>query len=183
MFEFHETGIPECVEIRSKLFTDSRGRFVKTVHAGAFDKAGLRWDFAEQYFSVSHKDVIRGLHFQIPPHDHDKLVSCIHGEVLDIVIDLRVGSPTFGEHRSLLLSSMLANQIYIPSGLAHGFLTISDEATLVYNVTSVYSQDHDTGIHFSSADTSLPVKEPIVSDRDAALLHISKFKSPFVFNA
>src|SRR5258706_12995753 len=145
MFEVRPTALPGCLELTAVVRKDARGHFIKTVHAGFFDSHAMRSDFREQYYSVSHRNVLRGLHFQLPPQQHAKLVYCTAGSVLDAVLDLRAGE-TYGRHILVEIGAEKANMIYIPEGCAHGFLTLSDSATLVYNVTSVYSAQHDTGI-------------------------------------
>lgn len=181
MFNVRRTELPGCFELFGVVRRDARGTFVKTVHAEFFASLGLRTDFQEQYYSTSKRDVLRGLHFQKPPHDHDKLVYCTAGEVLDVVVDLRGGSPMFGGHISLNLSAELGNLVYIPSGLAHGFLTRSDGATLVYNVTSVHSPECDAGIRWDSIGLDWGHRAPIISDRDAGLPTLAEFSTPFTF--
>lgn len=181
MFSLYETQLPGCLEIVPTKFQDQRGSFVKTFHAELFAKHGLATDFREQYYSVSARGSLRGMHFQIPPHDHDKLVYCIDGEVLDVVLDLRKGSPSFGAATSLNLSSEKANMVYVPRGLAHGFYVLSAHATMVYNVTSCHSPDHDSGIHWRSVPVSWPSDAPVVSDRDSLHPTLEDFASPFIF--
>jgi dTDP-4-dehydrorhamnose 3,5-epimerase len=183
MFEIRETRIAGCVELRSTIHQDERGRFVKTVHADWFARHGLSADFREQYYSESRRDVVRGLHFQAPPHHHAKLVYCAHGAILDAVVDLRVGSPTFRGHAVVRLDAQTGNMLYVPPGLAHGFLTVSGSALVVYNVTSVHAPAHDLGILWSSAGIAWPVTSPIVSARDAAFPPLAEFASPFTFEA
>ena len=182
MFEFLESGIPGCVEIKPPVFPDKRGALIKTIHADSYKAAGLNHQFAEQYYSVSHKNVFRGLHFQVPPYDHDKLVYCLHGEILDVVVDLRKGSPTFGQHKTFNLSSDLANQVYVPSGLAHGFLALTDQAIIVNNTTTVHAPNHDGGIHVSSVNESGLFDDAILSERDTCLPDLESFESPFEFH-
>jgi len=153
---------------------DRRGMFVKTFHAGAFAELGLAVDFRESYYSVSHRDVIRGMHFQRPPHDHDKLVYVTQGEIIDVVVDLRAGSSTYRQHVALPLVAH-RQAVYIPRGCAHGFLTLSDTATVVYAVTSVYAPAADAGIRWDSIGYEWPVSAPIVSDRDAAFSSLADF--------
>ena len=105
MFEFLGTAIPDCFEIETRIFDDLRGRFVKTFHREAFGGKGLNVDWAEEYYSISRRSVLRGLHFQLPPDDHEKLVYCTDGEVFDVVLDLRNGSPTYGEYATFHLSA------------------------------------------------------------------------------
>jgi dTDP-4-dehydrorhamnose 3,5-epimerase len=175
------TTLPGCVRLQPVVHEDHRGRFVKTMHHDTFASFGLRSDFLEEFYSVSTRHVMRGLHLQLPPADHAKLVYCTGGEVLDAVVDLRVGSPTHGRHELFELSANRADILYIPSGMAHGFLTLSDSATLVYKVTSMYSPPHDSGIRWDSAGIPWPVREPVVSERDQRLPTLGEFQSPFVF--
>jgi len=183
MFELIATAIPGCHEIRTRRLDDSRGRFVKIFNREAFATVGLATDFAEEYYSVSHRGVIRGLHFQTPPMDHAKLVYCVAGRVQDAVVDLRVGSPGQGRHLVVELSAEAGNMLYIPSGLAHGFCVLSESATLVYKVTSVYSPDHDAGIQWDSAGIPWAERKPILSGRDRSHPALADYSSPFVYDA
>lgn len=179
--EARQTQIPGCLEIVPKIFKDERGRFVKTFQQNIFKKHGLEANFVEEYYSVSYKGVLRGLHFQLPPMEHVKIVYCIAGKVLDVVVDLRVGSPTYGGCEIIELSDERANMVYIPKGLAHGFYVLSDNATMMYKVTTTYSPEHDTGILWSSVNIPWPDKRPVVSKRDGAFKAFKDFKSPFVY--
>ncbi len=181
MIELINSGIPGCFELRPKLFQDPRGRFVKIFHKDYFLKHGLSTDFAEEYYSHSFRGVIRGLHFQTPPHDHVKMVYCVSGEVFDVVVDLRIGSPTYGKCATFILNAEDGNCLYIPKGLAHGFCVTSETATLVYKVGTTYSPDHDSGIKWSSVDVDWPTTKPTISERDEMLVTFDSFKSPFLF--
>ncbi|MCG5238956.1 dTDP-4-dehydrorhamnose 3,5-epimerase family protein [Azospirillum doebereinerae] len=181
MFDFEEQEIPGLFRLRPKVFSDHRGCFVKNVHANMFAEHGLKHDFAEQFYSVSHKGVLRGLHFQRPGHDHEKLVFCTRGKILDVVFDMRRGSPTYGRSASFVLDGGFCDQIYIPRGLAHGFYVVSDTATVHYNVTTVHSPQHDAGIHWSSVADAFPDANPVVSERDASHPRWDDFVTPFVF--
>ncbi len=174
-----ETAIAGCYEILPKVVGDTRGSFVKTFHAETFSNYGLCTDWPEEYFSISRRGVLRGLHFQTPPHHHDKLVYCVEGAVLDAVVDLRKGSPSFGNHLVLELTADKANMLYIPNGIAHGFYVVSDSATMMYKVSSMYAPEHDTGIRWNSAGIGWPDAKPIVSARDAGLPAFCAFESPF----
>jgi dTDP-4-dehydrorhamnose 3,5-epimerase len=182
MFALHATSIDGCFEVQPKILDDHRGRFVKVFHAGAFADLGLADNFSEEYYSHSRNRVLRGMHFQTPPADHIKMVYCVTGAVFDVVVDLRVGSPTFGHAQSFALSADKGNFLYIPKGLAHGFCVTSATATLVYKVTSVYSPEHDTGVLWSSINVTWPISDPIVSERDAHFLPLSQFQSPFNYD-
>lgn len=181
--EANETKLPGCFELNPRVLTDDRGQFVKTFHRRSFETLGLRADWAEQYYSTSQPGVIRGLHFQRPPHDHAKLVFCTAGRVLDVAVDLRRGSPTYGQHIQIELSAQRANMLYLPVGLAHGFCTLDEPATLIYNVTSVYEPSSDTGIRWDSAGIDWPHSSPNLSARDRQFESLSAFDSPFSFDA
>ena len=123
MFEIEQCRIPGLRRLRPRVAADLRGRFVKIMHADFFAAHGLRTDFREQYYSVSTRNVLRGFHFQVPPMEHAKLVTCIAGQVMDVVVDLRLGSPSYGRDEVFDLSEHNAHILYIPAGCAHGFLT------------------------------------------------------------
>jgi dTDP-4-dehydrorhamnose 3,5-epimerase len=182
-FERVATPIPGAYELKCALRSDTRGAFIKTFHRTWFEAHGLCSNWVEQYYSTSIRRVLRGLHFQTPPHDHDKLVYCTYGEVMDVALDLRIGSPTFGKHMTLVLSASKGNMVYLARGLAHGFYTLSEGATLVYNVSSVYSQSHDAGICWNSAGIQWPDLNPLLSERDRSLEPLSAFDSPFDYSA
>lgn len=181
MFNIKETKIAGCIEIQPKSFQDDRGRFVKVFHTLEFEKFHLSTRFMEEFYSFSKPGVVRGLHFQTPPHEHEKLVYCVQGEVFDVVLDLRVGSPTYGQAQHFILNAMQANMLYIPAGLAHGFCTMSEPATLVYKVSSMHAPTHDQGILWSSIPLDWPVSNPIVSDRDSKFPTLAQFTSPYVY--
>lgn len=181
MFELQHSGIPDCFEVQPRIFSDARGRFVKVFHKENFRELGLATNFVEEYYSSSHFGVIRGLHFQSPPVDHVKLIYCVQGEVFDVVLDLRVGSPTYGKTYTCTLGAELGNYLYVPKGLAHGFCVTSEKATLIYKVSSVYSPLHDTGILWNSANINWPTDRPQLSDRDMNLPRFEEFVSPFVY--
>lgn len=183
MFQIRECGIKDCYELLPKVIEDNRGRFVKIYHSEAFEKLGLSVEFKEEYYSTSQRDVIRGMHFQMPPHDHIKMVYCTTGEVLDVLLDLRVGSPTFGRVATICISHDKGNFIYMPRGIAHGFCVLSEKATLVYKVGSVYCREADSGVLWSSIGLEWPTEKPIVSERDQAFMALPDFESPFVYNS
>jgi len=179
--EIKETVIPGCYEIRPNVFNDARGSFVKIFHREIFAEHGLVPSFVEEYYSVSYRRVLRGMHFQIPPHDHVKLVYCVMGKVMDVAVDLRLGSPTYGEFVVLELSAERANIVYIPSGLAHGFYVLSNSATLIYKATTVYSCENDKGVRWDSVGIPWPTGEPRLSERDRQFPCFADFQSPFVY--
>ena len=180
MFKIFKTKLHGCFEVHPLFLTDNRGCFVKIFHQPEFMKLGLETDFTEEFYSRSFRNVIRGMHFQSPPSSHVKVVYCVQGEVQDVVLDLRKGSPTYGQTAEVQLSARQGNFIYIPKGLAHGFCVKSEEATLIYKVTSVYDPNNDTGILWNSFDFLWATSEPIISDRDLEFLPLNKLKSPFI---
>lgn len=176
-----ETPIAGCYEIVQDSFSDARGKFVKTFHEDAFRTLGLKTDWREEYFSVSAKGVLRGMHFQLPPHEHAKLVTCLQGLAHDVVLDLRHGSPSFGCSHSWELSQDSARAIYIPAGVAHGFLSLSEGCLMYYKVTSIHAASADAGVHWDSFGHSWPVDHPILSDRDTRHPEFTFFVSPFTW--
>lgn len=160
---------------------DIRGTFVKTFNKNFFEEKYLNLDVRELYYSISNKNVIRGMHFQLPPHDHEKLVFVPVGSIIDVVVDLRKSSSTYKMHTSVELSSENKRSIYIPKGLAHGFKSLTDQTVTVYNVTSEYSRDEDEGIHFNSFGFDWDVNDPIISNRDLNFRSLESFclKNPF----
>ncbi len=173
--------IPGVFQLNPAVTADPRGRFVKIFEKKLFESFGLTMDLHEEFYTVSGQRVLRGLHFQIPPHEHVKIVHCIAGHVMDVVLDLRLGSPTYGQFEAFELTADKPSSIYIPPGLAHGFYVKSGQATLLYQVSAAYSPAHDTGILWSSTGISWPDLEPIVSDRDSRFMPLADFKSPFKY--
>jgi dTDP-4-dehydrorhamnose 3,5-epimerase len=181
MFKLHETGVPGFLELRPPIHVDARGRFVKSFHQEFFRANGLATEFREHLCSNSRRGVLRGLHFQLPPHDQAKLVLCAVGRIMDVAVDLRIGSPTFGKHASIILNAEQANQAYLANGLAHGFYVLSESATVVYSATTMYAPEYDTGIRWDSVGIQWPDPNPILSERDALLPAFADFVSPFKF--
>lgn len=179
MIELVPTSIAGVRLLRPMVQRDARGSFMKIVHENMFAAHGLPARFVEQYYSVSHNNVLRGLHFQTPPHDHYKLVTCIDGVVFDVVVDMRKGSETFGRHESFELEGTRGDSVFVPAGCAHGFYVRSDSATVLYNVSTVYAPSHDTGIRWDSAGIRWPCEAPVISERDAALTPFTDFMTPF----
>ncbi len=177
--EIKPTKIPGCYEIKHKVRKDSRGKLVKTFHEDTFRKYGLHFNFPEVYYSISKKNVLRGMHFQVPSQHHIKIVLCISGNIMDAVVDLRVGSPTFGEHILVELNPMKANMLYIPEGCAHGFYTLSDNAVFLNQTSTMFSEKHDAGVRWDSCGIDWQIKNPIVSEKDKNLIEFESYESPF----
>lgn len=177
--ELIPTLLEGCYQIHPFFAEDERGAFVKTFHEERFAELGLPTDWREEYYSSSRKGVIRGMHFQTPPHDHEKLVYCMQGRVLDVVVDLRRASPTYGYHVAVELDSTHGHGLMIPKGMAHGFLALTENVLMAYKVTTVYAPSHDTGIRWDSFGLNWGIDQPIVSTRDQAHPAFADFISPF----
>src|SRR3990167_8516325 len=149
--------------IEPKDFQDERGVFVKIFHQDIFLQNKLDHRFVESYYSVSKKNVIRGMHFQTPPADHTKLVYVTHGRILDVILDIRAGSTTYGQSISVELSSENHKIMYISSGFAHGFASLVDDSAVTYLQTTMHSPEYDHGIHVQSFGMDWGVAHPIMS--------------------
>lgn len=169
MFHLIAEPLPGLKIIEPRLFADTRGSFVKTFHESLYRDLGIEFELREEFFSVSRKDVLRGMHFQTPPHAHDKLVYCSHGAVLDVVVDLRRHSPTYGQYTSVELSAENRLLFFIPTGFAHGFVSLRDDSCMIYKTNAVYAPENDTGIRWDSFGFAWPVSEVVVSERDRGL--------------
>lgn len=174
-----DLGLVGCVALDLDPREDDRGRFWKIFRASALAARGLRTDFVEHYVSTSRRGVCRGLHFQTPPFDHAKLVTCLEGRIFDAFVDLRDGSPTFGRAAWLELDAARPEAVYLPAGVAHGFWTLSEVALVSYHVTSEYQPEHDHGVSWSSAGIPWPGDRPVLSARDAAFPELAAFRTPF----
>lgn len=161
-------------------FKDNRGSFQKLFNSDFFKEYSLDTDFKEFYFSVSKKNVIRGMHFQLPPFDHTKLVYVSKGKIRDVVVDLRRDSETFKQTFSIELDDRSGRYLYIPKGFAHGFVSLEEDTIVNYAQTSCYSKEHDCGIIYNSIDYNWDIETPIVSDRDLTFVALDNFKSPFL---
>ena len=143
-----------------------------------FGDAGLPLECEEEFYSVSRQDVIRGMHFQVPPHDHVKLVYCPVGAVLDVLLDLRSG-PGYGRFASVTLSADDPHVLVIPKGIAHGFRSLTNDSLLIYKTSTEYSQSYDRGIGWDSFGFDWGVDVPVLSERDCAHPEFSSFNTPF----
>lgn len=179
--QFEETAIPGLLLVHPRVIADERGSFIKTFDAATYAAAGLATSFSEEYHTHSRQGVVRGMHLQLPPHAHDKVVFCTRGAVTDVVVDLRVGSPTYREALSFSLDGPTSGGVYIPAGCAHGFCSVSELSTLSYRTTSAHSPSHDVGVLWSSIEVEWPVSDPTISVRDACFPPLLGFVSPFVY--
>lgn len=170
--------LPGCWVLRLHAHRDLRGLFVKTFSSRRFAQLGLPLDWPEEFYSVSGLHVLRGMHFQRPPHAHAKLVHCAVGSVRDVLLDLRRG-PGQGCVASLVLDSREPSLLFIPPGIAHGFLALEAGSLMVYKTSTEYAPMHDDGIRWDSLAFDWGVTAPIVSARDAAHQALAEFDSPF----
>jgi len=179
MIKIYKTKILDCYELSFDNYSDKRGNFTKIFNNDFFYELNLNTVWKEEYITTSKKNVIRGMHFQLPPFDHEKMVIPLSGSVMDVIIDLRKKSDTYLEVVSIKLDSNKNNAMYIPKGCAHGFLSLEDHSSLLYKVTSVYNQEADSGILWSSIDFEWDIKTPILSERDKSFSKIENYNSPF----
>lgn len=182
MFNKTELDIKGVYLFSAPLFQDDRGSFFKFYAQSLYLREDLNDDFKEEYITFSKKGVFRGMHFQVPPSSHVKVVSCVAGKALDVLVDLRQGSPTYKKAVSIELCASKGQFVYIPEGVAHGFYSRSENTAMLYKVTSEYSPECDDGILWSSIDIKWPFEDAIVSDRDRGFSPIQEFVSPFEYD-
>lgn len=179
------TDIPGILIFEPKVFEDSRGYFYESYNEKLFAEKGITTRFVQDNQSSSSYGVVRGLHYQLPPHAQVKLVRVLYGNILDVVVDLRKGSPTFGRSYSIELSSENKKQIFIPAGFAHGFSVLSEKADIFYKCSDFYNKDSEAGIIFNDPalkiDWKIPADKVIVSDKDKNLPVFANCRNSFVF--
>lgn len=173
------TEFEDLLIINNLSISDERGRFFKPFNYDFFKHSKLDTDYKEFYYSISKKNVIRGMHFQIPPYHHSKLVYVSQGRILDVVVDLRRKSVTYRKSFSIELNVDNGRFLYVPVGFAHGFLSLENDTIVNYAQTSCYSKEHDKGVLFNSFDYQWNVSNPIVSDRDLSFEELHIYESPF----
>lgn len=168
-----KTPLPGCLVIEPAVYGDARGFFYESFHAAKFAEHGLDLRFVQSNVSRSARGVLRGLHYQWP-NPQGKLVSVLEGEVYDVAVDIRAGSPTFGQWAAAVLSADNKRHFWIPEGFAHGFAVLSEHATFTYQCTALYDREADAGIRWNDAAIGVdwPIAEPTLSDKDA--------KAPFL---
>lgn len=179
--EITKCHIQGLLTIEPTVFGDNRGYFFESFNKDKFDAEVPNISFVQDNQSMSHKGVLRGLHFQIPPFEQGKLVRVIQGSVLDVAVDIRKGSPTYGQHNSILLSGENNLQFWIPPGFAHGFLTLEDNTIFSYKCTGPYSKESERSILWNDKDLNIDwnISSPIVSEKDQIAETFKQFKSPF----
>ncbi len=188
MLEVRPLSIPEVRELRPKRFGDDRGFFSEVYNRDRFAEAGVRIDWVQDNQSLSREArTLRGLHFQEPPFAQDKLVRVLKGRVLDVAVDIRIGSPSFGNWVALELSAAAFNQLLVPAGFAHGFLTLEPDTEVLYKVSASYSKDHDRSIRWNDPDIAvdwpLGGNLPTLSDKDRDAPLLRDLVSPFRYES
>jgi len=181
--KFVNTPIEGLVIIEPTVFEDDRGYFLESYNKKKFEEAIGKVSFVQDNESKSSKGVLRGLHFQKPPYTQAKLVRCIEGKVLDVAVDIREGSETFGQHVTVELTGENKKQVFIPRGFAHGFLVLSESAIFAYKVDNSYAPTHDAGIRWDDSllniQWGVSESDVLVSEKDAKLPFFLEFETPF----
>lgn len=182
-FKFQRLEIPELILIKPVIFSDSRGFFMETYKFSDFAAFGIKERFVQDNHSRSLKGVLRGLHYQNPPKAQGKLVRVIHGEIFDVAVDIRKGSPTYGRWVGVVLSDENKLMLYIPPGFAHGFCVLSEEAEVIYKCTEEYDPLAEAGIIWNDPEIGIqwPIKNPVISDRDSRWPRLRDAVNYFVY--
>lgn len=175
MWQIQDIPLADAKLLTMPAFADERGVFIKSFHDTTLRENGINFTLKESYFSLSKKNVIRGMHFQTPPHQHSKIVFCPQGAILDVIVDLRRNSPTYGHHYAHELTADNHKAYYIPEGFAHGFKALTDDAITYYLVSSEYSREHDTGILYNSFGFDWGGEQPVISERDLSFMGMGDF--------
>jgi dTDP-4-dehydrorhamnose 3,5-epimerase len=180
-----ETGFPGLLIIEPGIFGDSRGYFFESYNQQSFSKAGINHVFVQDNQARSTYGVVRGLHFQKPPYAQTKLIRALEGEILDVVVDCRIGSPTYGKVYSIVLSANNKLQLLVPKGFAHGYSVISNTAEVLYKCDEFYNKGSEGGINVNDEelkiDWMIPKDKWVLSDKDILLPNLSAFESHFQF--
>lgn len=180
-----KTTIEGLLVIEPQVFADERGFFMEAYSRNRYHEAGIDVEFIQDNLSVSKKGVLRGLHYQAPPFDQGKLVSVLRGRVMDVVVDIRTGSPTYGKYVMVELSALNHRQFWIPAGFAHGFVALEDDTIFAYKCTNVYSKEHDRGIRYDDPALGIEwaVADPIVSEKDRQHPLLAEIQPEFVYQS
>jgi dTDP-4-dehydrorhamnose 3,5-epimerase len=182
-FRFQRLDIPDVILIEPRTFEDQRGFFMETYKRSDFAANGITGEFVQSNYSHSIRGTLRGLHCQKPPRAQGKLVMALRGEVFDVAVDIRRGSPTYGQWVSAILSDENFHMLYIPVGFAHGFCVLSEEADFLYLVTAEYAPELDSGILWNDPAIGIqwPIAEPMLSPKDAQLPLLQDADVDFVY--
>jgi dTDP-4-dehydrorhamnose 3,5-epimerase len=178
----HPTGFEGLLLIEPKIFKDERGLFFESFNEKLFfDKTGLNLHFVQDNHSVSDKNVLRGMHLQLPPYEQGKLVRVVNGSVLDVVVDLRKQSKTYGKHYKQILSAKDSYLLWIPPGFAHGFLSLENNSVFLYKCTQYYHKPSEISICWNDPELNIHwnIKNPLLSEKDKTCMFFKDFSSPF----
>jgi dTDP-4-dehydrorhamnose 3,5-epimerase len=175
--------IPQVIQVEAKSFTDKRGFFMENFKDSSFTSNGISTKFVQDNFSHSIKGVLRGLHYQKNPKAQTKLVSALRGEIFDVAVDIRKGSPTYGKWVGEILSEQNHKLLYIPEGFAHGFCVLSDEADVFYKVNQEYSPENEGGILWNDPEINIkwPIDEPVLHEKDSQLPLLKNAENNFIY--
>lgn len=170
-FEYKSLDIPDVVLITAKSFSDTRGYFLETYKRSSFRTNGIQYDFVQDNHSRSVQGVLRGLHYQINPYAQAKLIYVIRGKIFDVVVDMRIGSPTYKHWVTVSLDDKDHQMLFVPVGFAHGFLVLSQEADVVYKTSREYAPEMERGVHWKDPELAIswPIDNPILSPKDKQL--------------
>lgn len=184
---FTETGIPDLLVYEPRVFDDSRGYFFESYNANTFEKEGLRFPFVQDNQARSTYGVLRGLHFQLEPYAQTKLIRALQGRILDVVVDIRKGSPTYGKVFSIELTAENKLQLLVPKGFAHGYSVLSETAEVMYKCDNFYHKASEGGIVYNdpalNIDWGIDLKDAVVSDKDQVLPTLADCTHNFVYNS
>lgn len=183
-FEYEALKISGLILVKPRLFPDDRGYFFETYKKSEFRTAGIDENFVQDNYSTSYKSVIRGLHYQKEPKAQAKLVSATVGKIFDVAVDMRRGSPTYGEWVGVELSEENRHMLFIPSGCAHGFCVLSNRAEVSYKASEEYSPSHEAGVIWNDADLNVqwPISNPVLSGKDAELPLLGDADNNFTYD-
>lgn len=184
--QIEPTALPEVLILTPRRFGDARGWFTESWNAARMAEAGLDLPWMQDNHSFSAaKGTLRGLHYQSPPRAQDKLVRCTRGAILDVAVDIRTGSPTFGRHVAIELTADNGRQLLVPKGFLHGFVTLTDDTEVQYKCTDLYAPDHDGAVRWDDPALAIDwgTTTPILSDKDARASLLADIGQPFRYGA
>jgi dTDP-4-dehydrorhamnose 3,5-epimerase len=168
-------ALPDCFVLQTPVMRDRRGSFNKMYSKEMIESAGIDFPIAEQYLTTSSRGVVRGMHLQLPPHEHHKVVQCLSGRAFDVIVDCRQTSPAYGKFVTIELSGDSGVAVLVPPGVAHGFCALEENTSMLYRTSSAHAPDCDTGVRWDSFGLQWPLSSPIISDRDQQLPLFAKF--------
>ncbi len=182
--KIHDTGFPGLYAFEPKVFGDERGYFLESYRASIFKELGLNPEFVQDNESSSRRGALRGMHFQKPPHAQGKLLRVVVGAIYDVVVDVRVGSPTYGKWYGIELSQENKMSIYVPEGFAHGFVCLQDGSIVQYKCTDYYNPSSEGGLPWNDPGIGIdwPLTDVILSEKDKHYKNLAEFESPFTWS-